>query len=114
MQDECRTSTQPVVLGGASQDRLERRDDGGIKLSLDCLCEPQSRDATWHCVAVRTIRSHRVVAIGDGDDPCQKRNAVAEELVRVAVTIYALVMVPYDCGNFAVIIDVTQNSLADR
>ena len=59
------------------EDRLEGSDNGRIELTPDRLREAEASDAARHCVAIRTIRRHRVVGISHGDDPRQERNRFA-------------------------------------
>ena len=57
-----------VVLVSAGENRLKRRDSGRVELAVDRLRESEPRDSARHRVAVRAIRSHCVVGVGDGDE----------------------------------------------
>jgi hypothetical protein len=66
---EVRATRKTIILGRARKDGLERGDNGRVELSFNRLSQAQARHATRHCIAVRTIRRHGVVGVGNGNDP---------------------------------------------
>src|SRR6266404_5577182 len=81
---ESDTDPQPILLWRASENCLESGNDGGIELRFDRLRQTETSHATWHRIAIRTIRRHRVVRISNRDDPRKYRNVVDQKTVRIA------------------------------
>ncbi len=63
-----------VGLRCAGEHGFERRDDRRIELRLDSLGKAKARDPARHRVAIRPVGGHRVVGVGDRDDPGEQRN----------------------------------------
>ena len=84
------------MLIGPSEYRLEGCNHGRIELALNSLGEPKPSNTTWHCVAIRSIGRHRVVCIRDRDDSGQLWDLVSAKLIRIAISVNALVMVSDD------------------
>jgi hypothetical protein len=59
----------PIGIARTYQNGFERCHDRSVKLGLDRLGEPETRNGDRHRVAVGALRGHRVIGIGDGDDP---------------------------------------------
>ena len=98
-----------IIIRRARKNRLERRHDGSVELSINRLGNPKTRYSRGHCFAVRAVRRHRVVCVRNGEDPGNKWDAVADQAVRVAIAIDALVVVADDAGDFGVILDIREN-----
>src|SRR5438445_11944460 len=103
----------PILVRGPSQNRFERRDYRCVKLSLYSLSQPQSRDPTWHRVAIGSVRGHGVVCVGDSDDACDQGNLYADESVLVAAAVHSVVMVSNGPTDPSVIINLAENYFAD-
>src|SRR5207247_8949194 len=85
---------RPVLLWRRRQDRLKRSDDGRVELAFNCLRKAHSSNPTWHRIAVGPVRGHRVVGVGDGNDPREQWNASSDKAVRIPVTIHTLMVMP--------------------
>ena len=57
--------------------------------------------------------AHRIVCIGDRQNPGNQRNVVPNEAVRITVTVNALVMVAHDRCYRTVVFDLLKNPLAN-
>src|SRR5437016_11940403 len=101
-----RMASEPSRLGvlarlraAVCQDCFEGSHDGRIELSADGLGKPEARHATRHCLAVRTIRGHRVESIRDSNDSRQKRDIFLNQPVGVAPAVDALVVMAHYTGD---------------
>ena len=103
----------PVGLVSRCENRLESRNNRRIELTLHRLRKTQTRYSTRKRVAVRPIGRHRVVGIGDRNDPRQQRNLVSAQSVRIAMAVDSLVVMADDVGDLLVIVDLAQDLLAD-
>src|SRR6266567_1067226 len=88
------TTSETILLVCAGEYRLERRNYRCIKLCFHSLCESETRHPTRHRIAIRTVRRHRVVCVGNGDDPGQRRDLGQREAIGVTLSIDTLMMVP--------------------
>src|SRR5262249_37784759 len=70
--ESCRSRS--ILFISPSKDRLESCNNGCVELTFDCLSEAQTRDTTWHSIAIRPVRCHCVVGVRDGNDPRQEWN----------------------------------------
>ena len=66
-----------------------------------------------HGRAVRPVRDHRLVGVGDGDDARPDRDLRAGEAVRVAATVEPLVVMEHDRGRVADCAGLLEHDLAD-
>ena len=114
MEHESGPSTGPIVLGGSGENRLEGSDDRRIELRLNRLRETQSGDPTRHGVTIGPGGRHRVIRVGNGDDPSEERNFIALELIWIAKSVDSLVMMPDDRRDLGVIVDVRQDPFANH
>ncbi len=96
------------------EDSLKSCHNGCIELALDRLRQTNARHLAWHRVAIGPLRRHRVVRIGDRNDPRKKRDLVANEIVRVATTIDSFVVMPNDASDVGVVLDIGKNPLSDN
>ena len=58
-----------VRLSPAREHSLERSHDSRIELTFDRLREAESRNRDGHRITVWPLRGHRVIRVGDSDDP---------------------------------------------
>ena len=100
-------------MSSAGQDRLKRRDNRGVELGPNRLREAHAGDPARQCVTVRAVGRHRVVRVGDADDPPEEGDLVAWQSVRVAHPVDALVMSSDDVCDLRVVVDVAQDPFAD-
>ena len=105
---------EPVVLVGAREDRLEGCDCGRVELAVDRLGKSETCDSTRHRVAVRPVGRHRVVGVGDRDDPRYERDVVVDETVRIALTVDSLVVMADDPSRSPSTRHVGEDALSDR
>ncbi len=102
-----------ILLIGSSEDRLERSDDGGIELAIDRLSETEAGDSTRHRIAVRSIRGHCVVSVGDGDDARDEWYCLLAQAVGISLTIDTLVVETHNGRDLRVLVDMPEDPLAD-
>ena len=111
---EVRRACESVLLVGTRKDRFERGHDTCVELTFNRLSEPQPRDSARHGITIGPIRGHRVVRVGHGDDARHKRDVLVGASIWVALAVDPLVMVTDDRRDLRVLVDVGEDSLADR
>ena len=112
---QCEVNANPrlIVLRVRSKDGFERCHDGGVELAFNRLREPHSSHRARHSIAIRTIRSHRVVRIGYGKDARDERDCVAYEPVWISLSVHPFVVVANDSSDIEVVINLGENALPD-
>src|SRR6185503_20726648 len=84
-------------IGSAlGEQMLERANDPRVELCAFVALELLERALVTDCLAVDTVRSHRLVRIGDDDDPRADRDLFALQALGVAGAIEVLVVVQND------------------
>jgi hypothetical protein len=97
---------QAIIFRRTSEDRLKRSYNTRVELTLDSLRKSQARNATWHSIAVRSVRGHGVVGICNGDDTRQKWDRISSKAIRISFSIDAFMMMPDDGCDLSVRIDI--------
>ena len=95
------------------KNRLESKDDLGIKLTPNRLSETHASDAARHRVAIRPIGSHRVISVCDSDDSRKERNIVPAKTIWISLAINPFVMVAHDSRDLSVVVNFRENPLAN-
>src|SRR4051812_13265539 len=72
----------------------ERIGELGIELRAGAALDLADRDLVGQGAAVRAIRGHRVVRVGDRDHAADERDLVAGEPARIAAAVEPLVVAP--------------------
>src|SRR4029079_13690729 len=105
--------TRAVVLVGGRENRLEGRDDRCVELSSHRLRKAHAGHSTRQRLAVRAIRRHCVICVGDTNNPSKEWDFIAVSAVRIPHAVDALVMRTDDVADFRVVVDVAQDPFAD-
>ena len=98
---------------GASEHAEADLDDRGIELRPGALEQAAARLLDRERLAVRPRRRHRVERIADEDDPGLERNLVAQQAVRVALAVEALVAGADDRTHVLELLDRREDPLAE-
>jgi len=77
------------------------------------LREAHPGDATGHRVSVRSVRSHGIVGISNGDDSRKQRDIGTTEPVWISTAVHPFMVMANDLGDLSVVSHVRQDSLAD-
>src|SRR5689334_8697097 len=85
-----------------------------MELTPHRLKEPVARSRVDHRGPVRSIGRHGVVRIRNRDDLRNQWDIGTNDSVRIAVAIYAFMMVTHDRGDIVISCDLTENPLPDR
>ena len=110
---EVRSQSQAILLVCCCEDRLESCDDRRIELRADGLCECSFAPHGLASLLCRDDRKSSRLCIGHGDDSCKQWHFTLHQAVGIPISVYALVVVSYDHGDIAVVIDLGENSLAN-
>jgi hypothetical protein len=106
-------ATCSVRARSANEHRFEGSDHSSIELTLNGLSHSKPRYLASHRVTIRALRSHRVVGVGDRNDPRKQRDLFANKTIRIATAVNPLVVMPDDAGYLRVILNIGKDALAD-
>src|SRR6266511_1613896 len=111
---EVRALSRSIRFGSSCKHRLKRSDYRRIELGFDGLSKAKTGDSTRHRVTVRPVRCHRIVCVGDGDNPREDWDVFALEAIGVAEAVHAFMMVADGPSNIRIIFDLREDPLANH
>ena len=114
--DRARVGAAAGVVAdlGGLQDVEQRRGDGGVELGAGAAAQLVEGDLARERAAVGAVAVERVPGVAGEDDARRERDRVADEPVRVAVAVPALVLVAHGAGDGLQAGDGREDALADH